>query len=132
MNIFIKLFSVLLLSQFVDSRVASGEIYIETESDELASIPCILRTLQGGDPFPSVVVKWQGQVQRLTWNQDRSIRLDENYNQPQVSHSYPTGGLSGGGQTEVTDPFQNAPVVPDSYKIQDIKDWFSKQCILPY
>ncbi|XP_026759774.2 uncharacterized protein LOC113518937 [Galleria mellonella] len=127
----VLLISLLLLSQFVDSRVASGETNIE-EYDELTSVPCVLRTLQGGDPFPSVVVKWQGELQRLTWNKDRSIRLDQNYKQPEVSHAYPTGGLSGGQQTVVVDPFRDAPVVPDSYKVEDIKEWFSKQCVTSY
>ncbi|KAM3966982.1 uncharacterized protein ACR2FA_011866 [Aphomia sociella] len=124
-------YTVFLLSQFTESRIASSETDLEIDQKEF-NAPCIFRTLQGGDPYPSVVVKWQGQVQRLTWNSDRSIRLDSNYKQPSVTHSYPAGGLSGGKQTAVSDPFGDAPVVPETYTVEEIKEWFGKHCIVPY
>lgn len=137
-----KLFPLLLLIiQWCDARVASSEtdvipnVNTNVKEREPLHYPCIFRTLQSGDSYPSVVVRWQNQVQRLTWNSNGDVKLDQNYKQPVISFSYPpSGGLSGDGgePTTTAKPFADAPVVPDGYIAQDIVDWFSKECVRPY
>lgn len=137
-----RLFPLLLLIiQWCDARVASSEtgivpnVNINVKERELLNYPCVFRTLQSYDPYPSVVVKWQNQVQRLTWTVDGIAKLHRNYKQPKLTFTYPSsGGLSGdgGAPTTTPEPFAEAPVVPDNYDVTDIIDWFSRVCVKPY
>lgn len=126
-----KGFIILLLTIYSsDGRTVPDEVIPENPA---LSFDCHFRTLQGGDPYPSVVVKWQNEVQRLTWNSDGEAIFERNYKQPISSHSYPSSsGLSGDGTTTTVNPFVDAPVIPDNYTWDDIFNKFVKMCRKPY
>lgn len=128
----------LFVFELCEGRVAYSETAVlapETNVKERAPLnfPCKFRTLQGGDAYPSVVVRWHGQIQRMTWNSAGEVTSEQNYKHPNASHAYPSsGGLSGDSPTVPSDPFPDAPVVPDDYVFDDIVTWFSRGCSRPY
>lgn len=122
-------------------RVAPGEtgtIVVPEQNDGKSKAPlnfeCKFRTLKVGDAYPSVVVRWNGQIQRMTWNSAGEVTSEQNYVHPVApSHSYPSsGGLSGGSVSAPKDPFFDAPVIPEVYEFQDIVDSFKRNCVRPY
>lgn len=121
-----------------DARVASSEADVESSqvqvSEKRPTLVCTLRTLNAGDPYPSVIVKWRNQINALTWDSGRQEVLHEDYKLPSVTHSYPgSGGLSGGGSSSVQqDPFSDATVISDSYSSEDILAFFREDCKRPY
>lgn len=129
---------VLLSTKLCESRVASNEADVNTGQLQVESkrptLACTLRTLNVGDPYPSVIVKWRDQVHALTWDSNRQEVIHENYKLPSVSHSYPSsGGLSGGGTVSAPrDPFGDATVLPDSYSSEDVVKFFREDCKRPY
>lgn len=130
---------VLIITELSEGRVATSETDVkplpvsDVKDRTPLNFPCKFRTLQGGDPYPSVVVRWQGKIQRLTWGQDGQISYEQNYIYPTQSHAYPSsGGLSGDSGTTYSDPFGDASVVPDDYLFGDIVAWFSRDCKRPY
>ncbi|PZC72037.1 hypothetical protein B5X24_HaOG211987 [Helicoverpa armigera] len=97
------------------------------------SYTCKFRTLQGGDAYPSVVVRWHGQIQRMTWDSAGEVTYEQNYVYPAAFHVYPSSdGLSGGSAQAPTDPFPDAPVIPDEYVFEDIVESFKRDCKRPY
>nr|XP_053605197.1 uncharacterized protein LOC128672221 [Plodia interpunctella] len=127
---------VLFLSR-CESRIASAEIDIEGEEDKAkTNFECTLRSLKAGDPYPSVVVKWHGQIQRFTWNQAGEVIFEKDYKHAMVPASYPSSsGLSGGSPAvnpDNADYFKDVPVVPKEYSFEDITTWFSEKCVKPY
>lgn len=130
------LFLILHLSE---ARVASSETSVgaivtsEVKERPPLHYPCVFRSLPG-DPYPSVIVRWQDQLQMFTWNSEGRARYKMNYKYPAVqqSHSYPSGGLSGdGGAGTTAKPFSDVPVVPEYYVFDDIVQWFNKDCVRP-
>lgn len=98
-------------------------------------LECTFRSLQG-DPYPSIVVKWLGEMQRLTWDSKGDVIFDRSFKLPPMqSHSYPSSssGLSGDGTTSKPfDPYENAPIIADHYTWDDILDSFVKDCKKPF
>lgn len=128
---------VLFITKFCDCRVATSEADVESGQvnvgDKRPRIACTLRTLNVADPYPSVIVKWRGKVNALTWSGDKKEVLNEDYKLPTVSHSYPgSGGLSGGESSAPKDPFSDATIIPDSYTSEDILTFFREDCKIPY
>lgn len=134
------LFPLLLLFVFdlCEGRVAQQtETIVVPESSDVKNPPlkfeCKFRTLQGGDAYPSVVVRWNGQIQRMTWNSAGEVTYEQNYVYPVAFHVYPnSGGLSGGSSSAPTDPFFDAPVISDDYTFDDIVASFKSNCVRPY
>lgn len=97
-------------------------------------LECTYRRLQG-DPYPSIVVRWLGEMQRLTWDSNGDMKFDRSFKLPPVqSHSYPpSSGLSGDSTTaKPFDPFENAPIIADYYTWDDILDSFVQDCKKPF
>lgn len=97
-------------------------------------LECTFRGLQG-DPYPSIVVRWLGEMQRLTWDSNGDVKFDRSFKLPPMqSHSYPSsGGLSGDTTTaKPFNPFENAPIVADYYTWDDILESFVKDCKKPF
>lgn len=97
-------------------------------------LECTFKRLQG-DPYPSVVVRWLGEMQRLTWDSNGSVKFDSPFKLPPMqSHSYPpSSGLSGDSTTSKPfNPFENAPIIADYYSWDDILDSFVKDCKKPF
>ena len=121
-------------------RVAPGEtetIVAPERTDVKERAPlvfeCKFRTLQGGDAYPSVVVRWNGQIQRMTWGAGGEVKSEQNYVYPAAFHVYPSSdGLSGGSSSAPTDPFPDAPVIPEEYVFDDIVASFTRNCVRPY
>lgn len=113
------------------------ETIVVPESSDVKNPPlqfeCKFRTLQGGDAYPSVVVRWNGQIQRMTWNSAGEVTYEQNYVYPVAFHVYPSSdGLSGGSSSAPTDPFFDAPVISDAYTFDDIVASFKSNCVRPY
>lgn len=121
-------------------RVATSDAEVKPAGTSDAKVrppltfPCMFRTLQGGDAYPSVVVRWHGQIQRVTWNSNGEVTYDQNYVHPTQSHSYPSSssGLSGDSGSSNSDPFGDAFIVPDDYVFDDIVASFTQNCKRPY
>ncbi|KAF9416223.1 hypothetical protein HW555_006382 [Spodoptera exigua] len=134
------LFPLLLLFvlELCEGRVAQQtETIAVPENSHAKDLPlkfeCKFRTLQGGDAYPSVVVRWHGQIQRMTWNSAGEVTFEQNYVYPVAFHVYPSSnGLSGGSESAPTDPFFDAPVISDSYSFDDIVASFKTNCVRPY
>lgn len=97
-------------------------------------LECNFKSLQG-DPYPSVVVRWSGEMQRLTWDSKGYVKFDRSFKLPPMqSHSYPSSsGLSGDKTTaKPFDPFENAPIIADYFTSDDILDSFVKDCKKPF
>lgn len=129
-----KGFIILLLAIYTsDSRTVPDDGHGQILENPALTFDCHFRTLQGGDPYPSVVVRWQKDVQRLTWNMGGEAIFERNYKQPMTSHSYPSSnGLSGDAATTTVDPFADAPVIPDHFSWDEIYSTFVKLCRRPY
>lgn len=133
MKLLLALF-VLFYSNASEARIASEEGVTPILQDRpKIQLECKLRSLEG-DPYPSVVVKWLGENQRLTWNSKGEVTFERNFKLPSASHSYPSsGGLSGDSTTaKTTDPFADSEVVSDDNVWEDIVTWFTTKCTRPY
>ncbi|CAG9787152.1 unnamed protein product [Diatraea saccharalis] len=128
----------LLYSAICESRVAYSESDVQTGVADVTKegpvkLQCTFRTLNGGDPYPSVIVRWHDRFHALTWDSEKKEVFRENYKHPTASHSYPGGsGLSGGESTVTQELFNDATVVPDNFSQEDIIDSFRKDCVRPY
>lgn len=127
-----------LILHWSEARVALSEKVIDavftSEAKERPPLhyPCTFRSLPG-DPYPSVVLKFQNQVQRSTWDAEGKVKFDRNYEYPvQQSHSYPSGAPLSGGSGTTAKPFSDVPIVPEGYIYDDIIQWFTKDCVRPY
>lgn len=118
----------------------SKSIQIETDTKPVLQdkpklqLECNLKSLQG-DPYPSIVIRWLGEMQKLTWDLKGDVKFERSFKLPPMqSHSYPSSsGLSGDSTTaKPFDPFENAPIIPDYYTVDDILDSFVKDCKKPF
>ncbi|KAJ2947528.1 hypothetical protein O0L34_g17317 [Tuta absoluta] len=134
---FLLLFFVVYLSCSSEGRVAFEErfdttVAPDTQKSQELRMECKLRSLQG-DPFPSVIVRWQRAVHRFTWDSNGEVMFERNFKQASQSHSYPSsGGLSGDTTTaRPSDPFRDAVVISDQYTWDDIVNSFTLDCKRP-
>nr|XP_004925679.1 uncharacterized protein LOC101739120 [Bombyx mori] len=122
-------------------RVALQETDIVSQrrtdvKDLSSSLTCTLRTLDAGDPYPSVLVNLNNDLKKITWNSNGEV-IQNYFIPPVVSHSYPTfkglsgSGLSGGG-TSSPDYRSLATYVDGGYTIEEVVDWFRNTCQKPY
>ncbi|KAG6451282.1 hypothetical protein O3G_MSEX007033 [Manduca sexta] len=123
----------LFLAHACECRVASSEESDSSSSEETTrpplNFPCIFRTLEG-ESYPSVVVRWRGELQKFAWYHGDDIVFSQDYKYKSASHSYPSsGGLSGGDV--VSDPFANAPVINKDYTLDEITAAFRNNCAKP-
>lgn len=124
----------MLLAYSESKSIQENDTKFVLEDKPKLQLQCNFKRLQG-DPYPSIVIKWFGELQRLTWDSQGDVKVDRSFKLPPMqSHSYPpSSGLSGDKTTaKPFDPFENAPIVSDHYTWDDILDSFVKDCKKPF